>query len=83
MSDTSLLQRIEKAKARQRERMITLRQLLVAMDPAESLPDEWDKWDDFRPQKVVGFDPEEQNTLNVWLDYEDFIRRFTGGKVNG
>ena len=97
--------RIAEAEERRKSRMITLRELLVAMKPEEPLPDEWAEWDDFRPQsvfkinlcfmseeetwiyayrdhvmlipwydcKVIGFDADEKYTMNVWLDYEDYL----------
>ena len=97
--------RIAEAEERRKSRMITLRELLVAMKPEEPLPDEWAEWDDFRPQsvfrinlcfmseeetwiyaywdhvmlipwydcKVIGFDAVEKFTMNVWLDYEDYL----------
>lgn len=97
--------RIEEAEQRRQNRMITLRELLVAMKPEEQLPDEWEKWEDFRPKsvfrinlcfmseeetwiyayrdhvmlipwydcKVIGFDADEKFTMNVWLDYEDYL----------
>ena len=97
--------RIAEAEKRRKSRMITLRELLVAMKPEEPLPDEWAEWDDFRPQsvfrinlcfmseeetwieayrdhvmlipwydcKVIGFDADEKYTMNVWLDYEDYM----------
>lgn len=98
-------ERIKKAEERRKNRMITLRELLVAMKPEEPLPDEWEEWDDFRPQsvfkinlcfmseeetwieayrdhvilipwydcKVIGFDACEKYTMNVWLDYGDYM----------
>ena len=97
--------RIAEAEKRRKSRMITLRELLVAMVPEEPLPDEWEKWEDFRPKsvfrinlcfmseeetwiyayrdhvmlipwydcKVIGFDADEKFTMNVWLDYEDYL----------
>ena len=97
--------RIAEAEKRRKSRMITLRELLVAMVPEEPLPDEWEKWEDFRPKsvfrinlcfmseeetwiyayrdhvmlipwydcKVIGFDADEKYTMNVWLDYEDYL----------
>lgn len=106
-------ERIEKAMKRQEERSITLRDLLIAMEPEEPLPDEWSCWDDFRPQsvfkimlcfmseeetwietyrnhvimipwydcKVLGFNAEQNYTMNVWLAHEKFLERYTGQVV--
>ncbi len=87
---------------------ITLRELLAAMEPAEPLPDKWERWGDIRPGsvykillcfmceeetwiecyrdhvilipwyecKVLGFNAgDKPNTLQVWLDYANFIER--------
>lgn len=101
-------EKIEAARKRTEERCLTLREVLTAMIPEEPLPDEWDSWDDFRPQsvfkimlcfmseeetwieayrdhvilipwydcKVTGFYADEKYTMNIWLDYEDYISKW-------
>jgi len=98
--------RIIITEKRIREKAITLRQLLVAMEPENPLPDEWEVWEDIRPHsvfklrlcfmseeetwidcyrdhvilipwydcKVLGFNADEKFTLNIWLDYENFVK---------
>lgn len=63
----------EEAKQRQQNRMITLRELLMAMVPEEPLPDEWEEWDDFRPQSVykilLCFMSEEETWIEAYRDH--------------
>lgn len=98
---------IEKHKRRYAN-AVTLRDVLVAMEPESPLPDEWTDWDNFTPQsvfkimlcfmseeetwieayrdhvmlipwyscKVLGFNADEKYTMNIWLDYDDFLRNY-------
>ena len=61
------------AEKRLRERAITLRELLIAMEPESPLPDEWESWDDFRPHSVyrilLCFMSEEETWIEAYRDH--------------
>ena len=100
-------ERIETAEKQINENAITLRELLVAMEPETPLPDTWNFWEDIRPHsvykvmlcfmseeetwiecyrnhpilipwydcKVLGFNADQNYTLNIWLSYESFLHQ--------
>ena len=73
MNNTDYQERIKEAKERERKRAITLRELLVAMEPSELLPDEWENVDNFLPQSVykirLCFMSEEETWIETYRNH--------------
>ena len=67
------IEKQNQAEKRLRERAITLRELLIAMEPESPLPDEWESWDDFRPHSVcrilLCFMSEEETWIEAYRDH--------------
>lgn len=67
------MEKLQQARKRQMDRALTLREVLQAMEPEDLLPDEWDKWDDFRPQSVfkimLCFMSEEETWIEAYRNH--------------
>lgn len=73
MNHEDYKKRISEAKKREKERSITLRELLMAMEPSELLPDEWEVWDNFKNRSVfrirLCFMAEEETWIEAYRDH--------------